>query len=56
MQCKLWWIENNWWVQKAAQIQSYANINDAKNFYDALNGVYGPSRLSMHPVGSPIHE
>ena len=52
VQRKLWWMENNWWAGKAAQIQSYANINDAKNFYEALNGVYGPSRLSLHPVRS----
>ena len=28
------------------------NINDAKNFYEALTGVYGPNRLSLHPVRS----
>ena len=50
VQRKLRWMENNWWAGKAAQIQSYANINDAKNFYEALSGVYGPSRLSLHPV------
>ena len=33
-------------------MQSYANINDIKNFYEALKGVYGPSRLSLHPVKS----
>ena len=52
VQRKLTWMENNWWVWKAAQIQSYANINDAKSFYEALNGVYGPSRFSLHPVRS----
>ena len=41
-------MENNWW----AQIQSYSNINDAKNFYEALNGVYGPSRFSLHSISS----
>ena len=39
-------------MRKAAQILSYANINDTKNSYDALRGVYGPSRLSLHPVRS----
>ena len=50
VQRKLRWMENNWWALKAVQIQRYANINDAKNFYEALNGVYGPSRLSLPPV------
>ena len=45
-------MENNWWARKAAQIQSYANINDIKNYYEALNGIYGPSRFSLHPVRS----
>ena len=45
-------MENNWWARKAAQIQSYANINDIKSFYEALNGVYGSSRFSLHPVRS----
>ena len=35
-----------------AQIQSYANINDTRNFNEALNGFYGPSRCSLHPVRS----
>ena len=52
VQSKLRWMENNWWAGKAAQIQSYANINDTKSFYEALNGVYGPSRFSLHPVRS----
>ena len=47
---KLRWMENNLWARKAAQIMSYANINVVMNFYDALKGVYGPIRLSMHPV------
>ena len=43
-------IENSQWVRKAAQIQSYAIINDPMNFYEALIGIYGPSRLTLHPV------
>ena len=35
-----------------AQIQSFANIHDVKNFYEALNGVYGPTRFSLHPIRS----
>ena len=49
---KLRLMESNWWAEKAAPIQSYANIHDTKSFYDALNGVYGPSRFSLHPVRS----
>ena len=49
---KLRWMENNWWARKVAQILSYANISGAKNFYEALEGVYGPTRFSLHPVRS----
>ena len=52
VQHKLRWMENSWWAEKAAQIQSYANINDTKSFYEALNGVYGPSCFSLHPIRS----
>ena len=52
VQRKLRWMENNWWERMAAQIQSYVGIIDTKNFYEALNGVYGPSRFSLHPVRS----
>ena len=52
LQRKLSWMEIYWWVRKAAHIQSNAYVNDTKNFYEALNGVYVPSRFSLHPVRS----
>ena len=52
VQRKLRWMENNWLAGKAAQIQSYANINDTKSFYEAPKGVYGPRRISLHPIRS----
>ena len=52
VQRKPWWMENNWWARKAAQIQSYADINDARKSYEALEGVYGPTLFSLHPVRS----
>ena len=52
VQRKQRWMENNWWARKSAQIQSNANINDTKSFCETLNGVYGPSRFSLHPVRS----
>ena len=50
VQRKLRWMEINWWSRKAAQ--SYADISDINNINEARNGVYGPSRLSLHPVKS----